>query len=98
MNSSTFAHTPVGLEMSRHPHMHTLYLAAGAPVHSLHCPSLSLGEIHVRQGRVWLTQEGLPEDLFLAAGDSWPVAGAAVLHLSAEGDGPAWLELTVQPG
>ena len=41
--------------------------------------------IRVTAGRLWLTLQGQPDDVWLQAGESWSVPGAnAVLWLSAE--------------
>ena len=95
--TSPQAHLPIGPKQIVPPSSRTLSLAAHAPVQRLRCPASSLSVIHVRQGRVWLTREGRPEDVFLAAGERWQVAGDATLHLSAEGAEPALLELRIQP-
>lgn len=55
-------------------------------------------ELRVRQGRVWLTCEGRPEDHFLSAGQSCRVHGPVRLHLSAEGGHRARVTLRQTPG
>ena len=55
-------------------------------------------ELTVRQGFIWLTCEGRPEDVFLAAGEVWSVNGAARLHLNAENGQEALLEIRVRGG
>jgi hypothetical protein len=47
---------------------------------------------------IWLTCEGRPEDVFLAAGEVWSVNGAARLYLNAENAQEALLEIRVLGG
>jgi hypothetical protein len=69
-----------------------------APVHLFECPAGGQTELTVRQGFIWLTCEGRPEDVFLAAGEVWSVNGAARLHLNAENGQEALLEIRVRGG
>ena len=63
-------------------------LAPHSAVKSLSCPAGRVLILKVMQGRMWLTQEGRPEDHFLEAGQHHSVIGPALLHLSAEGASP----------
>jgi hypothetical protein len=69
-----------------------------SPVHLLECPAQSHTELTVRQGLIWLTCEGRPEDVFLSAGEVWSVNGAARLHLNAENGQEALLEIWERAG
>lgn len=64
---------------------------AAHPVRALDCEPDGWTELRVLRGRVWLTREGWPQDVFLDAGQHWRVEGAARLHLSAEGESGAQL-------
>jgi len=69
-----------------------------APVQQLECPARGRVELTVRQGCIWLTCEGRPEDVFLATGEAWSVSGAARLHFNAENGQDALLEIRVRGG
>jgi hypothetical protein len=69
-----------------------------APVQHLECAAGGHTELTVRQGLIWLTCEGRPEDVFLAAGEVWSVNGAARLYLNAENAQEALLEIRVLGG
>lgn len=55
--------------------------------------------LHVRSGRLWVTEQGRPEDVFLGPGDAWRLraGGRAVVQADAasafELAGPRWLWL-----
>jgi len=77
---------------------HSVLLLSTAPVRLLQCPAQGRTELRVRHGRIWLTCEGRPEDVFLDAGEGWTVSGAARLHLNAENGQEAMLEIRVRGG
>lgn len=61
----------------------TLRLPAGAPCQTLHLAPGELGLLQVRQGRLWLTQDGCPDDWVLGEAQTHPLRGPATYRLSA---------------
>lgn len=74
------------------PASQLLVLDARGDSQALDCPAGS--ELRVLQGRVWISREGHPEDLFLDSGQCIRLPCPARLHLSAERAQPAWVRLT----
>ena len=68
-----------------------LVLDARGHSQALDCPANS--GLRILQGRVWISREGAPEDLFLDSGQYLRLHDAARLHLSAEQAAPAWVRL-----
>jgi len=105
MNSSTLPHliarpvtAPSGTRPTRAEAPQRVMRLPPAPVHLLECPARGQTELTVQHGCIWLTCEGLPEDVFLAAGETWSVNGAARLHLNAENGQDALLEIRMRGG
>lgn len=73
------------------PASQLLVLAASGHSQAVDCPDPC--ELRVLQGRIWLSREGSPEDLFLDSGQSLRLQAPARLHLSAELGAPAWVRL-----
>lgn len=73
------------------PSSQLLVLDARGHSQALDCPAGS--ELRVLQGRVWISREGHPEDLFLDSGRCMRLPHRACLHLSAERAQPAWVRL-----
>lgn len=40
--------------------------------------------LHVRSGRLWITEEGFPDDLFVGPGESWTLRGDGRALVQAE--------------
>lgn len=60
----------------------TLSVATEAPLYISDPRGAALRVVH---GKVWITQEGSPDDIFLKAGDAFAFANAGTVVLSAEG-------------
>lgn len=72
------------------PATHTLQLTLEPlqPVMSLHCRAGQRASLEVLSGRLWLTQQGRSDDLFLEAGQGLTLQGPAVLYAGADGATP----------
>lgn len=57
-------------------------LSAGVPLRLTHARGR---RIVCRQGCVWVTAAGWPEDIFLSAGDRWTIPGNGLVLVEAEG-------------
>lgn len=63
-------------------------LEPGQPVLPLQCRPGQRALLQVLAGRVWITQQGRPNDLFLDAGQGLALQGPALVYASAEGTVP----------
>lgn len=63
-------------------------LEPGAPVTPLRCRTGQRASLEVLEGRLWLTQQGCGDDLFLEAGQRLTLQGPAVLYAGADGAAP----------
>lgn len=63
-------------------------LAPDQPVMPLHCGAGRRATLEVLEGRLWLTQQGSSDDLFLEAGQAHTLQGPAVLYAGADGTTP----------
>lgn len=61
------------------------------PGRTLHLRRARGARLDVFHGRIWLTQTGQDEDVFLAAGDTFDVRAAGAIVIEADGSVPAWI-------
>ncbi|WP_313077581.1 DUF2917 domain-containing protein [Melaminivora sp.] len=80
------------------PRWRELSLPARQPVHVVEVPRGARLLLQGRGGRVWLTCDGRPDDLFLEAGAQLAVTGPARLRLGAYGDVDARLRCAQATG
>jgi hypothetical protein len=79
-------------------HVLQLTLAPDQPVMLLHCRAGQRASLEVLSGRLWLTQQGRSEDLFLQAGQGLTLQGPAVLYAGADGTTPLRLRWVQEAG
>lgn len=75
--------------------MFQITLEPGQPVMPLHCRAGQRASLEVLEGRLWLTQHGRRDDLFLEAGQCLTLQGPAMLYAGADGATPLrlrWLQ------
>jgi len=73
-------------------------LEPGQSVLPLQCRPGQRALLEVLAGRVWITQQGRSNDLFLDAGQGLALQGPAVLYASAEGPTPLRLRWAQEAG
>ena len=86
------------LDLSPATHMLQITLDHGQPVMPLHCRAGQRASLEVLEGRLWLTQQGRSEDLFLVAGQGLTLQGPAVLYAGADGATPLRLRWVQEAG
>jgi len=86
------------LDLSPATHMLQITLDHGQPVVPLHCRAGQRASLEVLSGRLWLTQQGRSDDLFLEAGQGLTLQGPAVLYAGADGTTPLRLRWVQEAG